>query len=206
MQIYQAIYNNITGKTEKITDSYNRFYKVSLDEIVNLEMRVNQFCEQYHIKEINSAITIFHIKDSKERFSSFERLRTYNVANTSPVERINIELNFLIILPKVNKPQNYKVTISLVSGLAIIQKHENDMPKELPIAIIMRAIQQETAEIEIEYVDYIVARSMSELFREWIDSLPELSPNKTTEWWQSKSHFVRQIIAMIFFLEAYIFR
>ena len=30
MQVYQAIYNDITGKTEKITDTYSKYYKGDL--------------------------------------------------------------------------------------------------------------------------------------------------------------------------------
>lgn len=205
MQVYQAIYNDITGKTEKITDTYDTYYSIALNEIVNLEKRLQQFCEQYHIKGANTSITIFHTKGSRERFSSFERLNTYNAANTVPVERINIELNFLIVLPKINKPQNYKVKIMLMSGVAIIDKHDEGLPKELPINVVMRAIQKDTAAIEIEYVDYIVARGISDLFKEWIKSLPETPADKAIAWWQSKSHTVRMFISTIFLLVAVYF-
>jgi hypothetical protein len=35
MQVYQAIYNNITGKTEKITDTYNTYYTLKLSDLLN---------------------------------------------------------------------------------------------------------------------------------------------------------------------------
>ena len=202
MQLYQAIYNNITGKTEKVTDTYDCYYKVTIDDVKNLDARICQFSEQYHISGQNTSITIFHTNGSKERFSSFERLTTYNVANTIPIERIIVDLNFLIVLPKVNKPQSYKLKLTLVSGIAIIDKHEDEIPDGLPIEMIMRAVQKETAEVEIEYIDYIVARSMSDLLREWINSLPSVTVNKTIRWWQTKSHLIRQMISVSFLLGA----
>lgn len=200
MQVYQAIYNDITGKTENITDTYKMYYSVTSNDLINLEKHIGQFCEQYHVKSSSVSLTIFHVKDSKERFSSFERLNTYNVACLSPVERIHIEVNFLIILPKVETPQSYKIKLTLTSGVALVDKHQDDFPSGFPKSILMRAVQKETAEVEIEYVDYIVARSISDLFRTWLEALPETKPNNKIEWWQSRSHFVRQAFGVSFLL------
>lgn len=201
LQLYQAIYNDITGKTEKITDTYGRYFDLTLNDIANLGQRINQFCEQFHIQDQSAAITIFHIKGSKERFSSFERLNTYNTGNTSPIERILIEINFLIVLPRAQRPQCYTVKITLASGIAILEKHKDQIPFGIPPHVLVRTVQKDTAVIATEYVDYMVARGMSELFREWLSSLPEKPTSKALEWFQSVSHIIRQFVTLIFFLE-----
>ncbi|MCK7578692.1 MAG: hypothetical protein MZV65_25060 [Chromatiales bacterium] len=74
MQLYQAIYNDITGKTEKLTDTYDVYYELSLNDLFQLENRLKQFCEQYLIEGLNASITIFFTrKDRRAKFSSFEQ-------------------------------------------------------------------------------------------------------------------------------------
>jgi hypothetical protein len=198
MQVYQAIYNDITGKTENITDTYNKYFELSMEDIFQLKDKIFQFCEQYHVEGQNHNITVYHIKATKERFSSFERFFTYNASNTSPIEKIVIEFNLLIVLPKVKKPQSYKIKIDLTSGIALLSKHENDFPKGIPINVIIKAIQAETAEVEIEYVDYIVARSISELIRDWIESLKTLDGSLQIKKLQDNSHHVREFFSFAF--------
>lgn len=205
MQLYQAIYNDITGRTEKISDTYEKYYELSIDSLFQLNSLLKQFCEQYQVKGFNSSITVFHVKGSKEVFSSFERLNTYNISNSKPIERIYIVVNTLLVLPKVRKPQNYQITIDIISGMALVDKHQDSLPSHIPLDLVMRAIQKDTLEVDIEYVDYIVARSMSELVREWVDSLPEIKTNSSLFWWQSKSHVVRSFVALLFLIMAVFF-
>lgn len=199
MQIYQAIYNEITGKTEIITDSYKNFLILDMNDIFQLKYKLDQFLEQYHVSAFNTSITIFHVKASKERFSSFDRLHTYNTSNTSPIERINIEINFLLAPPKLTKPQNYKVTINLISGAALIAKSKPDIPTDIPGMIIMRAIQRKAVEVEIEYIDYIIARSISDLIREWIGSIKEQEVNEKLQSTQKMSHYFARFCELTFF-------
>lgn len=200
MQVYQAIYNEITGKTEEITDSYKNYLVIELKDLLQLKHLFEQFLEQYHVDVFNTSITIFHIKSSKERFSSFERLNTYNSNNNSPIERVNIELNFLIVPPKLSKPQNYKVSINMVSGAAVATKNKLDIPDDLPMMVIMRTVQEKAIEIKIEYIDYIIARSISELLREWVGSIQELKPDNNVKKLQKKARHFSRATWLIFYI------
>ncbi len=202
MQVYQAIYNEITGKTEAITDSYKNFLIIESEDLLKLRHVLKQFLEQYHVSAFNESITIFHTKASKEGFSSFERLRTYNVNNNSPIERINIEINILITPPKISKPQNYTITINLISGAAVMSKNKSSIPDEIPGMFIVRAVQDKAAEIRIEYVDYIIARGLSDLLREWIGSIKEQQPNNKLKSIQKKSHYFTTAFKFAFFILA----
>lgn len=200
MQVYQAIYNEITGKTETITDSYNNYLILELADLFQLEHLLNQFLEQYQLSAFNVAITIFHSKATKERFSSFERLKIYNVTNNSPIERISIELNILITPPKLSKPQNYKISINIVSGATVIAKTKPDLPVGVPGMVLMRAVQRHAVKVEIEYIDYIIARSFSEILRSWVTSIKEQKPNNKLKSLQKKSHFFRLTSELLFFI------
>ena len=53
MQIVQGIYNEITGKTEKIIKSYQIHHKATQQDLIQLNLKIHQTCEQYHVIEKN---------------------------------------------------------------------------------------------------------------------------------------------------------
>ena len=67
---------------------------------------MTQVCEQYNIEAQNTSVTVYHLDDTKEAFSSFERFRIYNQSATSPVESVVLKYNFLIVLPRTRKAQS----------------------------------------------------------------------------------------------------
>lgn len=204
MQVYQAIYNEITGKTELLSGSCSNYLTIEMGDLFQLKNLLDQFLEQYEVSAFNSSITVFHTKANKERFSSFERLNTYNISTTSPIERINIELNLLITPPKLSKPQSYKVSLNIISGAAILGKTANKIPEEMSKLLLMRAVQEKAIEYEIEYVDYIIARSMSDLIKDWVTTIKEQEPNVSIKKLQDKSHLLKRLFTFGFFSMALI--
>lgn len=199
MQLYQAIYKELTGKSEKLVDNYSNCIIVELSNIVMLRQLFVQHLEQYTCSNISSSITFFHQKSSREQLSSFERINTYNVNNNAPIERINIEINFFLVLPKTNKPQPYKITINIISGAAIFDGHESyRMHHKIPGMVLVKAIQHKAIESEIEYVDYVVARGLSELIKEWVGGISEQVKNEKIIALQDKSRAISVTIELIF--------
>src|SRR5262245_41541221 len=82
----QAIYNEITGKSEERSKHYNSAYRVSFTDLEQLHSKLEQACEQYSVESKTISVTIYHLDDTKETFSSFDRFRLYNKSSTSPVE------------------------------------------------------------------------------------------------------------------------
>lgn len=205
MQVYQAIYNEITGKTEVISDSVSKFLKIELNDLHQLNKLFEQFLEQYEVSAFNSSITIFHTEGNKERFSSFDRLNFYNVSSSSPIERINLELNVLITPPKLVKPQSYKIVINLIAGAAIIGKAGSEIPDKISKALLMRAIQEKAIEFKVEYVDYIIARSISDLIKNWASTIVEHDTNKSIQKIQKYSHLIRVGFSTSFLMMAMLF-
>lgn len=199
MQIYQAVYNDITGKTEVLTDNYYCNFELSMENIVQLKYKIAQFCEQYHIESQNNNITVFHSKSSKERFSSFERfISSYNSSSNSYIEKVIIEVNILIILPKTKKPQSYKITITLTSMLALLKKYKSELSRNIPVVMLLKTLNPETCKVKIEYIDYIFARSISDLIREWQSSFSTIDNSSLVEKLQDLSNFISKSISFTF--------
>ena len=112
MQMVQDVYNEITGKTENISKSYRLHHKTLLVDLEQLNIKIHQLYEQYNIIENNCNVTLYHVDDCKEIYSSFERFRFGDKSSLSSVENIRLQYNFLILLPKTNRPQPYKLVNS----------------------------------------------------------------------------------------------
>lgn len=59
--------------------------------------------------------------------------------------------------------------------------------------------KKKAVEVEIEYVDYMIARSISDLLREWIGSIKVQKPNAKIISMQKNSHYVTVIAELVFF-------
>lgn len=126
MQAVQHIYNEITGRTEELSRTYTINHCVSFDDICQLNIKICQLYEQYNIVSKNCSVTIYHVDDQKQVFSSFERFELYDRTTLSPVENIRIEYKFLIVLPKIQKPQSYEIEINIHSRAAIVQRAKRE--------------------------------------------------------------------------------
>lgn len=194
MKLVQSIYNEITGKTETKTKILNGSHVIELPDIEQLHIKIMQLHEQYHIIGCTSSVTIYHINDCKEQFSSFERFKLYDQSSPSPCENIRLEYNFLIKLPATSKPQLYKITIDLHSRAALQQKAmlETGFSRRMIELVTMR-----TGTIEIEYIDYTVARNFMTAINEWYDSVRKTKPARIIRIIQNYSHTIPSTLKIL---------
>lgn len=191
-QLMQSIYNEITGKKEELSKSIYLPFRINLNDIKQLNIKFDQFKEQYNVTNENCVVSVIYENDTKEVFSSFERFLLLNISNTSPVEVIVLKYNFLIILPKTHKPQTYEVEIRLRSLARYIVKKDKD--KELT-----RIYKMATAYYEVNYVDYIVGQSLMDLTQRWFNSLNKKELSPLIKYIQRSIHSIDDIIVMFFF-------
>ncbi|WLH55663.1 hypothetical protein [Pseudomonas sp. FP2294] len=194
MKLVQSMYNELTGKTENIGQMLNGNHEITFSDIQQLNFKILQLFEQYSVIEKSCCVTIYHINDSKEQFSSFDRFSFYEKGSKSPCENIRIEYNFLIVLPATKKPQSYKITVDLHSRAALKRKARAE------VGVNRRIVQMvafRTGMIDIEYVDYTVARNFMTAINEWYGSV-----NKNEGFWgydtlQDNSHKISSVFSVL---------
>ncbi len=193
-QVLQDVYNSLTGKTEKIGKTFSEAYTVDRDDIRQLDLKISQISDQFNVKIQNSSVTVYHINGQNEKFSSFDRFKMYNESNTCPTENVHLEYDFLIILPQIEKPQKYKISIDLPSQVGIIQRanSETDLPAQL-----FNLMSRSTGRMSIEFVDYTVARTFQTHIEEWFDGLDSTPKYKIVSLIQRKSHWLQIVICFI---------
>lgn len=188
IQTLQGIYHELTGKTEDVSKSYDQPFQTDLADFQQLNHRVVQCCEQYHVRAANCSVKVFYVNDTQETFSSFERFAGFNAGTTSAVESVLVTYNFLIVLPKVEKPQSYTVSVRLASRIAVEWQMRENMPFHMPK--ILRTMGNRTAVVTVKYVDYSVARSLLNTVDQWFDGLSKASTSKAWRYIIKRSHFL----------------
>jgi hypothetical protein len=112
-------------------------------------------------------VSIFHEKERKEQFTSFERFKAYNSNAASPTLNIVLKYNFSIIPAGLKRPQEYVVSAMLTSRVAMYKQIEEDAPAFMR-GRLASLVADNTAEITVDYADYVIARGFVEAFDEWI--------------------------------------
>lgn len=196
-QIAQALYNAVTGKTESISKRYFDNYEVNNSSIVQLYRKLTQTYVQWQVIEKNENITVFHVDDNKQVFSSIERFQLYDKSTTSPVQNINLTFNILLALPNIEKPQPYKITVDITSKVAL--RHHAKL-KGRSQNLILKLFRGDIISVKVEYVDYTVARTMLSTIDSWISEIELNKKNKFIDLLQRKSHWFSPLSSAIMFL------
>lgn len=167
MKTYQDVYHQITGRTEQIRQRYPDNLLIEFSELEQLHHKMMQLCDVHHVVAKNEIISVFYEKERKEQFTSFDRFRKYNANSASPSVSVVLKYNFSIIPADLQRPQEYIVTIRLTSRVAMIQQMEKEAPPFMR-GRVFGYLSENTAEVTVEYADYIIARGFLEAFDEWI--------------------------------------
>lgn len=202
-QVLQAFYNHITAKTESLINKLDLPIQINIENIHQLNTKICQISEQYTIKALNCSISVFHVGDSRADFSSFERFKLYDTSINSPVEQIEIKYEILKVLPNVQKPQKYTISIVLTSGI-VAESNINEIRKKLPNGF-KALIGYYTATIKINYIDYVVAKNYEHTIDEWLKSCSVYSLSKPVLTLKKYSEQLRVILKYIFFLSVIYF-
>jgi hypothetical protein len=128
MQQLQQIYAELTGKSETISKYYNDPIRLTFDDIEQLHHRVVQTWEQYRVVSSSCSFTIYYLKNTKDLFNTFERAKFQIGGGADPIESLLIKYDFLVLLPNVDKPQTYSISVRVVSRLVLEKKMQEDIP------------------------------------------------------------------------------
>lgn len=189
IQVLQNVYHELTAKTEDVSKAYDEPFQLELKDLEQLDHRVNQCCEQYHLASSNCSVKVFYTSDTQETFSSFAKFRLFNAGSTSSVESVLLTYNFLIILPKLKKPQAYTLSIRIASPIAI-QERLRDGSIHFRMPKIFRAMGTRTAMVTVKYIDYVVARTLLDTFDQWFKTAERAAIPAWWMWICRRSHLL----------------
>lgn len=192
LKVYQDIYHQVTGRTEQIRKRYSENILAEFSDLEQLHHKISQLCDVHHVVARNETISVFHEKERKELFTSFERFRAYNGNATSPSVNVVLKYNFSIIPAGLERPQEYVVTVRLTSRIATIKQFESEAPPFMR-GRFFGYMAGNVAEVTVDYADYVVARGFLEAFDEWILGCKSTSKSKALQVIRQHSHRIPEI-------------
>jgi len=164
-QEYQAVYSEITQKNENIHKVYAKSFMLKKHDIAHLKGLVDDILRQYNIVSINTNLTVFQSENAQKTYSSIENFLAIETTSKA-TEQIIVEYDILIQAPNIEKKQNYKITIKMVSDLVVFDKMRDSIPIEL-----LDIIEKNNIDIKIDYIDYTIAKSILNILDEWVEDI-----------------------------------
>jgi hypothetical protein len=196
-KVYQDIYHQITGRTEQIKKRYSNNLLIEFLDIEQLHHKVLQLRDVHQIIADNHVVSVFHDKERKDQFSSFDRFRLYNTNATSPTVNLVLKYNFAILPAGIKKPQEYAVTIRLTSRVAMLKKAEESAPPAMR-GYMIGFLSENTVEVTVDYADYVIARGFLEAVDEWVCGCKTVPKKKWLDWLRRWSFAIPSIIKFCF--------
>lgn len=196
LKVYQDIYHHLTGRTEQIRKRYTENLLIDFSELEQLHHKVMQLCDVHRIVAKNETISVFHEKERKEQFTSFERFRAYNANTSSPTVSVVLKYNFSIIPAGLERSQEYIVTIRLTSIVGVLNQMEADAPAFMR-GRFSRFMAGGAAEVTIDYADYVIARGFLEAFDEWVSGCKATPKSPSLNFLRRNSHYIPSITQLL---------
>lgn len=172
--VMQAIYYEITGKTEAIIKGYREARKISVAEIEQISIKLHQICEQFKVVGEGCVYTVRHTNSMTQKFSSLEKFKQYDESLPYVIDSIIIEYSVLIESSATKKHHQYKVDI-------VIESLEADKNDEAP-DVVLAFLDYDSIKVKIDYVDYVIARTFIAAVDEWVQGLERLPTNGFVQW------------------------
>lgn len=204
-QMAQDFYNEITGKSEVIEENSTSPIIVNKNNIEQLNHRVNQTIEQYNVVSFNYTISVSYVNDSSERYSSIERFNLHAGNKGKVVESISLEYRLLIVLPKVQRPQEYKITATIESREARMESMKDTMGvlrHHIPLHLFEKSI---TASFRIDFIDISVARAIMTTLTDWVGTLDTTHMNKNVKIMRGQSSLIPVVSKYLFLVIGFYF-
>lgn len=198
-KIAQAVYHAVTSKTEKLTKTFSDNYCVKFADLEQLHAKCSQMCSQWTVMGSSENITVHHVDDNNQNFSSIERLKEYDQSQTCAVEGITFEFKLLLALSSTPKAQPYNITARIMSPLAMMSRINRDLPPPR----FLRFFRGGAIVVEVEYVDYVVARNIMSTLESWVNEIQISSRSEVLRFAQRFSHWIPRISgAMLLLISA----
>jgi hypothetical protein len=192
LKTYQDIYHQVTGRTEQIRKRYSENLLIELGEIEQLNYKIRQLCDVHQVVAANDTVTVFHEKERKEQFTSFERFRAYNTNSASPTVSLVLRYNFSITPAGNSRPQEYVVNVRLVSKVAALRQIQDEAPPFIQ-GRLFGFMAGPAVEVTVDYADYVIARGFLEAADEWVKGCKTTPPSAALRLLQRHSHHIPEL-------------
>ena len=200
----QRIFREITNKTDTLSKRYETNFRMTADDINQLNSRIRQVMEQYTVKTGNCSVTVHFVNDTQQRFGSFDSFSQLSAASTACVRSVDIRYDVLIVQPVTRLVQTFELTVRLNSRVAAQKQLRESSPFMLLPRGFSAFVSGPTAVISVKHVDYTIAQTLLDAADRWLMSCSRVDYGSITKILKKKSrqiyygiHYGVSIVAAI---------
>jgi hypothetical protein len=197
--VLQSIYNVVTGKTESMSKDIEGNVLIKSEDISRLyDMLLDQLCVYTKVVEPKSTVVVKHSNHKSVTYSSWERFNALQVNNNEITSEMIIRLESLLRLPDTPGPQRCVLTINIDSSLPVIvgNRKRLDVLEQAGIFFFMSR-PWNTVQVSIEFVDFIVAKSMYGVVEEWFSALQKTPKKRFNSFLIAYSNSIRVFVGQL---------
>jgi hypothetical protein len=99
----QALYHEITGRTEMLSAEYHGNYKVTDENLIQLNCKMHQFLELHNVIKVTQSLEIEHANDETNRISFWEKYLQCDKTSTNLILELKSKYTFLNLVAAVKK-------------------------------------------------------------------------------------------------------
>lgn len=192
---YQAIYHKLTSKVEKLTEVFTDAYEIKVDDVIQLDQRLQQVIRQYPVQSKNSVCSISFYKDEKIESSSIDKFCSINFSTAKPTANLNYEFDFFTILPvEIKEAENIvqRFKVSVLMDQDFVEDEEN-----LPL-FVRGYSSGNNIRLRIEYSDFVVGRVLQVTVQDWVKTLPFKKVPKFLAFVERRADFMTAFVPYVF--------
>lgn len=189
---FYDLYKAVNEKSEEISKDYEDDLLIEFSDIQNIHLKIMQSLHSFHCQpeSVHTRFVLFHNNDESEKFNSFEKFETHNSTNPYATTELVMIYQFLLKPSSTNQPpEKYKIEVKLRSRLA----RYDEIVENGHVFLLSMLSSSKSAGIEIEYTDYIKAKSFISTFDEWIKACRKTNVTLPMKKIVRYSHWIPQI-------------
>jgi len=194
----QAIYHDITGKTENLSKRLSGDKLINLSNIDHLYAMIIEQIGQYDVM-FGPTVTIVlkNINDKSITYSSWERFKNLMISNHDITSEIAIKFEFVIQNPQTSITQRCIINVGLDSSLPIIHEQRAESKPESEHFGLIFFFRQKwpVVHISIDFVDFLVARVFMGIIEEWFNTLNNTPLQKLNSFMFRRMELIRLIFS-----------
>lgn len=200
LDVYHEVYKLLNKTGKEISKSYDDNLKITMEDIEELHCKIIQSIESQNGEGIILKINIEQLKGENYIFNDFSDFKKNNRTGPNPTQEIILDYKYIIKNKELKSFEKYKVVLRLASRATQLYDARKNTP-DIMLEFLSN-FRSTVARIDIEYYDYVKARSILATFDEWVKGCNKTSSPKflnEVKWFFNKCNWLIKIFVLFLF-------
>lgn len=171
------IYQKVNQTLKETSKTYENDLLLNFSDLEEIHRKTSQAIYTFKPNSVTLKINLEQAEGEYHIFKDFDSFKNHNTTSPYPTHNVFFEYKFIVFDNDNGKFENYNVSFRLSSRLAEFEKAQVNSPDFL--VEMMSSIKTTVAVINVEYYDYVKARTFMAAFDEWVKGCTESQSSKS---------------------------